>query len=181
MKNKFYSVAVGLLILVLFIFSYFVKKDSIEFQFVVYGFLFMITVLSLLVIMIVEKIVGKKFNKLDLFLISLFLSFIEEGISLMLSVFFVIGVIASFSLAWSHWPIINLIAYLVITLFNHSVYKHKQLVGLFAIVGTIFLFVSMFFIGSKNYYFLLLAFVGLLYSPVMFRVFNLEIPSEMNR
>jgi|GEM_PF-6841676 len=181
MQNKFYSFAVGILILVLFIFSYFVKEDSIEFQFMIYGILFTITICSLLILRVIQKISGNRLHKIDLFLISLFFSFIEEGISLMLSFFFVIGVIASFNLDLSYMPLINLVAYLVITILNHSVYRHKTLVGILAIIGTIVLFVGAFLIAVDDSYFFLLAIAGLLYSPVMFRVFFLEIPNEMNR
>jgi hypothetical protein len=113
-------------------------------------------------------------------LLTIFLSLLGEGGAVMASFLFETGLLASFNFNLESKVWIFPLVYSLLFFFNKIIYnKNKKIIGIVAMAGTIFLFAGLFI--PEKFVFIFLSLSGLLLYSLIYRVFNYEIPKELER
>jgi hypothetical protein len=180
METKAYGFITGLLVLAVYFISSSIKGEegSITPVMSALGIVIFISLSALLIFGWVFK-KKNKFKKITFVLSIISLSLIGESIFVLLTFLFKAGLVLAFfnsNLDKGIWMFP--LAYFILFIFNRITFKYRKIIRINAIIGTIFLFAGLFIPGRIG--FILLSLTGLLFSSVLYTVFNGYIPKRFS-
>ena len=180
--DKKYSFFAVVLLMAIYLLVYFLDplKSPVYATIFTLGFVIFFIIFFLIVVFLFEMSSGKKLEYLNSILDDCFVHFLGESIALIFSFFFYLTLVSAFDLGIGSLVSLQLVAFLIISSFNHIHYKNKRTIGFFVLFGFILLLIG--FLSQYHRFFLVFTSVSLvLFSAVAYRVFRVEVPKEVNR
>lgn len=178
--ERVYPILAAIIILVVYAASYFLSEEHspVYHTMIVVGFVFIFLILFLIAVSISELFLERRLNVLNNILTYSFVDLIGESIALIFSFFFYLSLMTTFNIIDNSLVFFQPISYILLTGFSHVHHGNKKAVGVFAILGTIFLCIGLVSFLSR-FFFIFIALSLLFFSTVSYSVFRVEVKEEI--
>lgn len=181
-NQKIFSIATFLIFVAILVISNIVEPsvNPVYPSGVAIGLIMLVIISLLIALRFAEKVSARRFESIDYALISSLITIIGESMMLLFSTFlFVMGVVLAFNLGFELESIIQMMGYILTSIFTHFAYKRMN-PGIFALIAVVLFFAGILFYQFNHGFAILSAISALFFSSLTYWLIKVKIPSEMN-